>query len=1033
MNFQETFKSQWLCSLCLLSDLPFYSVDNNELISFFSLNDYLQQKLVFEDKLFDPIKFFHESEIDLSPFNFNNCKYYLHNEFNDYVAATDIGFACFHLNCRSFRDKCFSIDCFLHTLDINFDFVTFSETWLRADEVNMYSSLFKNYSFFHTCRNNRLGGGVAAYINNNFEVQLLDICQYNNFEHLTLLIKSHPDTAKRRIILSIIYRPPNLSLLEFLESFSNYMEKLNEYSSTISNKLFVGDFNIDLLQCEDLNTNRFLDTLMTASLVPTIIHPTRITNHSATLIDNIFSNIPHIGSGIFYSDISDHLPIFTIFKWSKKEIVLCPKNSVHVDFKHLISDLITTRWPNYLKDFTNIDDAYNNFSNFLQSKIEIYTLPNRMKNYVKQEWMTPALLSSCKEKNRLYKKFLRGKITKLEYNSYKSQLQRLIKIRKKEYHCDFITKHQKNTKLIWQHINEFLGNKKKLITQSLAIDVNAMNKFFAELGRETTKNIPFTDQYRSYLQNPSNGSFFLHPVCEREIINVTNSLATKHSVGIDNMSTSTLKRLIGVIAPQLTDLINFSFVTGTFPNSLKIAKIIPIYKTGPKDALINYRPISILPAISKVFEKTVVSRLKNFFKNQNSLLSSQHGFREGYSTQTALFCATEFINTSCDNKLYTLGIFLDVSKAFDSVCYKILLDKLQYLGIRGIPLEWFKSYLSNRFQFIKYNELISDFWPISCGVPQGSLLGPILYIIYANDLPTASDLFKFVQYADDTSLFVADRDLKHLFDIANAEFKKVAQWFYDNKLLLNAIKSCVIIFEPVYSGTNNNNTYNIIHNNVALKRVTETKFLGVYIDCKMSWKYHLSHLAKKLSCDLAMMNFTSRCLPNDCLFLLYNAVFMSHLTYGIDFWSMARKTFINQILILQKKAVRIIMKNRQRHIYTHVSDFCLENNMLLLNDYIFYNKCLFMYKVYYAHWPLCIIELFARLSDSVHHATRNHNLNFCVYRCNYKCTQTSIRHCGVNIWNNLPITIKSLLSIVSFKRAIKLLIQQKSFSQFIYA
>ena len=149
-----------------------------------------------------------------------------------------------------------------------------------------------------------------------------------------------------------------------------------------------------------------------------------------------------------------------------------------------------------------------------------------MKNYVKQEWMTPALLSSCKEKNRLYKKFLRGKITKLEYNSYKSQLQRLIKIRKKEYHCDFITKHQKNTKLIWQHINEFLGNKKKSITQSLAIDVNAMNKFFAELGRETTKNIPFTDQYRSYLQNPSNGSFFLHPVCEREIINVTNSLAT---------------------------------------------------------------------------------------------------------------------------------------------------------------------------------------------------------------------------------------------------------------------------------------------------------------------------------------------------------------------------------------------------------------------------------------------------------------------------------------------------------------------------
>ena len=181
------------------------------------------------------------------------------------------------------------------------------------------------------------------------------------------------------------------------------------------------------------------------------------------------------------------------------------------------------------------------------------------------------------------------------------------------------------------------------------------------------------------------------------------------------------------------------------------------------------------------------------------------------------------------------------------------------------------------------------------------------------------------------------------------------------------------------------------------------------------------------------MNFASRCLPNDCLFLLYNAVFMSHLTYGIDFWSMACKTFINQILILQRKAVRIIMNNRQRHIYTHVSDFCLENNMLLLNDYIFYNKCLFMYKVYYAHWPLCIIELFARLSDSVHHATRNHNLNFCVYRCNYKCTQTSIRHCGVNIWNNLPITIKSLLSIVSFKRAIKLLIQQNSFSQFIYA
>ena len=266
------------------------------------------------------------------------------------------------------------------------------------------------------------------------------------------------------------------------------------------------------------------------------------------------------------------------------------------------------------------------------------------------------------------------------------------------------------------------------------------------------------------------------------------------SAGYDSIPMNILKSSIFHIAEPIAKLINCSIRSGIFPDTLKIAKVCPVFKSGEKDRFENYRPISVLPSFSKVFEKIVHIRLSNYLESCNILSDNQYGFRKGFSSGMAIAEMCDKISSASDKNDFSIGVFIDLSKAFDTINHDILLRKLEHYGIRGIALNWFRSYLYNRKQFVSSNYAVSPFLSINCGVPQGSHLGPLLFLIYVADVENCSAILSFILFADDTNLFYSSNSLFELFTTVNSELSKLSEWFCANKLSLNVKKTNYILF-----------------------------------------------------------------------------------------------------------------------------------------------------------------------------------------------------------------------------------------------
>ena len=376
----------------------------------------------------------------------------------------------------------------------------------------------------------------------------------------------------------------------------------------------------------------------------------------------------------------------------------------------------------------------------------------------------------------------------------------------KDYYAEKLRLQIGNLRKTWAVLSTLINNKPihnditalkadGVTTTDPTIIANRLNDYFANIGITLASTITASSvTFNKFMNNNYPNSFAVNFTTTAEIINTVNNFKSKLSAGHDNIPTTILKASIVNIAYPLACIINNSIREGIFPDSQKIAKICPIYKSGDKTDTNNYRPISLLPVFSKIFETLISTRLTQYLHQNLILNPAQYGFRPKHSTYMALLDFYDKISSATDTNKYSIGIFIDLSKAFDTIDHEILLNKLSYYGVRGVALNWFRSYLSNRKQYVAINNTMSTISDISLGVPQGSVLGPLLFIIYINDIVNSSKLLSFILFADDTNLVYSHSDLLQLITTVNCELVKLDDWFKANKLSLNINKTHYILF-----------------------------------------------------------------------------------------------------------------------------------------------------------------------------------------------------------------------------------------------
>lgn len=910
----------------------------------------------------------------------------------DYKSAIEKKLSIFLLNVQSLRNKTDALLLLLESCNFP-DIVLLTEHWLVPGECFLLSG-YVCISLY--CRENSIHGGTIILAKKSlFELNLLSNVDRCDFLLTERLFEFSVCFCKRfNLYIICIYRPPSGDVAQFFESLDVLLSRLPIESKII----LAGDLNVNWEDPHNLNTVLLSNLLRSYGLEMHIGSPTRITSTSSTILDYLCSNLSGVSSRVFPSGISDHEAICSIFpaeminpipKVRRGRIFDRGSFDVFLDRSSDINWLAVMHSPDPLSSFYFVLlDAFNT----------AFPLKN-IKTKQHRPWYTRGLRISCSNLRclNLIRRFTDNAYFIAYCKNYRMTYNKLITAAKEKYYSNRLSTAKNKSKETWSIVNELRSSGPRLSPEA-RVDPDTLNSYYCNISSTLTSDLASQTDPMSYLSNARlPNSFFFVPTIAQELREALAGLRDRNSSGDDDLSARIFLSLPDNAISALSSAINNSFSGGVFPDCLKLATVIPLHKGGDLDDPSNFRPISMLSTLSKLIERLVKHRVSSFLTANSILSASQFGFQASRGAHDAIFKFLENVFEFLNRKESAAAVFCDLSKAFDCVNHDILLSKLECYGFRGAVWDWFKSYLSGRRQRVVLSGVYSGSLPIDCGVPQGSVLGPLLFLLYVNDLSYLQIQGKIFQFADDTTIYWHHPDTEMLGTLMASDLAMVREWCASNKLVFNAGKTNVMGFRCDVGDL-------FFCDGCPLQVRNECRFLGLFIDVNLRFEAHILNVCRKLSSGCFAVRLAKRELGKSVARTIYFALVESHLRYALPFWGLAAKSLMNVVLILQKRAVRFVCGTGLRE---PCRPLFVSERILTLTCIFIVDTCMLIHK-YQSTYERPIHE----------YSTRGrHDVPLPIPSS--ARTKRSLIYESRKIFNHLPESIKSIQNPVHLKKKIK--------------
>lgn len=879
--------------------------------------------------------------------------------------------------------------------DVNLDIMCFAETWLR-DHIPDASISIPGYNLFRSDRKsliNSRGGGVCAYVRSSIKTKIIELFFRDYIEVMLLEL----DVGLHKILLGIVYKPPEVSFNADLESL------LNKYALNYTDVILCGDFNCDVLK-PGRQTKEFLNMVKRFSISCINSEPTHFSKTSCSTIDLVLTN--RSNKVLFFNQLSlgftDHDLLFFCYEScvNKTSETFSYYDYKAVNLNKLNAECLMIPWIDWMK-LTDTEIMMETFNEYI-SKLFTGNVPYRTKRIRlnKPPWFNAEIEQDIALRDFIFHKWKLSKSTvdRKEFKRIRNLITSKIRLSKSSYYNN-VLKPSDSPKNFWKKIKE-LGVGKSA-GEKTEIDPNEFGSHLAAATK--TKGLIFNV--------PSSGEshedrLYFDNIGFVEISRAFYSVKS-NATGLDEIPIKFLKLLLPMIPDVFLHIFNQLITKSEFPNAWKIAKVIPLNKIKDPQKLSDFRPISVLPAISKVFEKIIKDQICSHLNCHKLLFCKQSAYRSGCSTTTAILDIIDDFKREIDKKRSGILVLLDFSNAFDSIDHAKLINKLVFnFKFSTSSANLIKSYLVGRSQYVYSNNSISSAFKIYSGVPQGSVLGPILFSLYINDLPQVVKYCHSHLFADDYQLyrFAKINEMTECVTKINLDITSIADWSLNNDLRINAIKTqCIVI-------STNDVDLNFIPpvcvKSIPIVYSEVVKDLGLLIDRKLSWENHVNSICKKVNFMLRTLWTTARDLDPDHKRKLFFAFLLPHLIYCDSSFYGMQKMHFSKLELLLNNCVRYVYGLRK---YDHVTEFRRKMLGCDLHDFYDYRACLQVFKLTKEHEPLYLYSKLQCLKS-----TRTNNILVPINYGNIFNSSFFVR--GISLWNSLPLQVKQSASLAAFRQ-----------------